>query len=108
MRAGPRDRLVTFERRGVTKDSHGGAVETWAVHDKQMAQVVFGTGQERREAAQESATQVATFRVLATPKTTSLLPRDRVAGFMGSDWDITSVALLGRDGVEVTATREIP
>lgn len=107
MRAGVRDQLISFQRdTGTGKDSHGGKTATWTAYTQAWAQVVFGTGQERREAAQEAASTSATFRVLPTPLTLALTTRDRIGGYLGADWDITSVVPLGRDGVEVTAIRK--
>ena len=67
--------------------------------------VIWGTGAERREAAQLSASQPATFRVLADSETLSLSVEDRIS-FAGGLWNITSVVPLGlNEGVEVTAVR---
>lgn len=106
MRAGPRDQPVTFQRdTGTTKDAHGGKTASWTTYVQAFAQVVFGSGSERREAAQEASSQPATFRVPANPLTRALTVKDRIGGYLGSNWDIVSVSLLGRDGVEVTAVR---
>ncbi len=70
-----------------------------------FAEVKFGTGAERREAAQESASAPATFRVLRTDLTAVVTPKDRIV-FDSSYWDITSAVPLGfNEGVEITAVR---
>lgn len=106
MKAGPRDRKVIIERATVTTDEYGGTTSTWATYATAFAQVIFGTGAERREAAQESATAPATFRVLATAKTRAVTVKDRI-NFDGSFWDIVSSVPLDRDGVEITAIRAV-
>lgn len=103
--AGKRDKRVTFQRSQTTLDDHGGEVFAWADWSTDWAEVLFGSGQERREAAQASSTQTATFIVLAHPKTLALSPLDRIGGFLGADWNITSVTPIGSN-VHVTAVRK--
>lgn len=108
MKAGTRNRKIVIERYGVVStDDYGGDVLDWTAYATAFAQVIFGTGAERREAAQESATAPATFRVLATTKTRAVTVKDRIS-FDGSLWDITSVVPLGlNEGVEITAVRKV-
>lgn len=106
MKAGPRDKLIQFYRTGTpTDDGYTTQPGSLALLGSAYAEVLFGTGQERREAAQESASVAATFRVLANPLTSSLVPTD-VIRFQAADWDISS-SVPGRDRSEwqVTATR---
>lgn len=103
---GNRDQLITFQRdTGTGKDDHGGKVENWVFYCDEWASVRFGNAQERREAAQTADSQAATFRVLAHPLTLALQPKDRIAGFLGSDWDIKGVAPFD-DEVEISAVRK--
>ncbi|HYI42680.1 MAG TPA: head-tail adaptor protein [Sphingomicrobium sp.] len=102
--AGRRDRQITFERATVADDDYGGGSETWAAFATEWAQVSFGTGVERRTAAQEAASAPATFRVLANGRTSDVTTRDRIM-FDGSAWDIVSNVPLGREGREITAVR---
>lgn len=103
---GQRDTLIRIERdTGTGRDAHGGKVENWQLHTSEWAAVRFGTAQERREAAQEQATQSATFYVDAHSKTRAVTPRDRIAGYLGADWDITGTAEF-RSDVEITAVRK--
>jgi SPP1 family predicted phage head-tail adaptor len=107
MKAGNRDRRVTFERRMVTTDDYGGETEEWIEYYKAWANVSFGTGAERREAAQELASAPATFRVLWNSKTKLLSVTDRI-NYLDALWDILSVVPLGlNEGVEITATRTL-
>lgn len=105
MRAGQRNRRITIERATFTRNALNEKVETWISYADAFAEVIFGTGQERREAAQESATAAATFRVLDTQLTRVVTTRDRIS-FDGTYWDITSVVPLGfNEGREITAVR---
>lgn len=104
--AGPRDKLITFQRdTGTGKDGFGGKNENWTTYCTEWASVRFGSAQERREAAQETATQAATFRVLAHTLTLALTPKDRISGYLGANWDIISVSPFS-DEIEVTAIRK--
>lgn len=105
--AGQRDTLIIFQRDvGVGKDDHGGKIEDWQEYCQEWAAVRFGSAQERREGAQESASQVATFRVLANDLTLALTPLDRIADFLGANWDITGCAPFTDGDVEITAVRK--
>ena len=70
------------------------------------AKVLYGTGQERRQAAQEGAQQAATIMVNWTPDLASVVAKDRVS-FDGFAWDITSPpARVGlNDELHFTAVR---
>jgi head-tail adaptor len=104
MKAGLRNRKVTFERHGEPfDDGYTTLPGEWEPYCTEWAAVTFGTGQERRAAAQEQASNTATFQVLRNSKTAALLPTDRInyEGF----WDITSI-VPSKDwnaGVDVTA-----
>jgi head-tail adaptor len=105
MRAGPRNRLIVFERVGAATDtglrSKAGA---FAEHARAWAEVSFGRGDERRQAAQENASAPATFRTLWNPTLATVTAKDRIN--YGGYWDITSIAPLGlNEGIEFTAVR---
>lgn len=104
--ASARNRQVVFQRATSTDDGYGGQIETWADYCTEWATVSFGTGQERREAAQQSASAPATFMVLANSLTRSISVTDRIS-FDGSVWDITSaVPSMERNvGIDITAIR---
>jgi len=98
---------ITFQRATITDDDHGGEVESWSNYASAWAEVHFGTGQERRAAAQEASSQSASFVVLANTQTLALTARDRIGGYLGSDWDIVLVFPDQRAGtVEITAVRK--
>lgn len=104
--AGARPHRVQFQRYTATTDDYGGEVETWADYGPAMfARVVHGSGQERREAAQENASVTATFYVLRTPTTAALNPKDRAV--WNGPWDITSAvpSLQFQREIEITAIR---
>lgn len=87
--AGKRDHRILIERATITADDYGGEVPTWSTFCEEYAGVRFNTGTERRSAAQERASAVATFTVLSNEKTRAVVPTDRIQ-FDGASWDITS------------------
>src|SRR3546814_14617209 len=60
VKSGPRNRKIIIERFTATTDDYGHGEKTWTDYCTEWAAVNFGTGQERREAAQESASVSAT------------------------------------------------
>jgi len=98
MGAGDRNTKVTFERGtpvedDYTSESHIDWSELQFSHQA-WAKITYGTGQERREAAQESASQAATIMCLWTPALADVGAKDR-AIFNGAVWDITSTVPIG-------------
>lgn len=108
MRAGPRKDLIVFQKYVQTENSFGEPVkaDTPTEIGRAYAEVIYGKGSERREAALESATLAATFRVRADSMTRAITAGDEIA-FDGGVWDIESNVPLDRDGREITATRRI-
>lgn len=104
MKAGLRDTLVVIEHKTATEDDYGGEEDTWTEFAQEYAEYKPGTGAERREAAQQQASLVATFRVLSNDKTRAVTPGEYRLSFEGT-WDIRSSVRLGRDGIEITAVR---
>lgn len=83
----------------------------FATFATEFARIIYGSGREQREAAQEVAAQIASFEVLSNPKTRSVKPADRIC-YPISDpdpdkwptWDVQAVVDLGfNEGVRVTA-----
>jgi hypothetical protein len=66
--------------------------------------VVFGTAQEKREAAQESASQSASFMCVRGPVLEAIPMTARIS-FDGDQWDITERAPLDRKTIRFTAIR---
>lgn len=97
------DSQIVVERKTVVSDDYGGEIETWAEICRPWAQIAYGTGSERRVAAQESAAQSASFRIRANPITTGIRPTDRIS-FNGAFWDIVGNVPFGRDRRDLTAT----
>jgi head-tail adaptor len=105
VKTGPRKWRVQVQRATVTRNGFNEEVETWAKLCDAYAEIKFGTGAERREAAQERATAPATFIVPDTPLTRTLTPRDRISS--NGIWEITSAVPGGfNDRIEVTAVRK--
>jgi SPP1 family predicted phage head-tail adaptor len=105
MQAGKRDQKVAIQHLSTTTDDYGGEIETWTDVGTVWAQYVPGTGSERRQAAQESASLPATFRVLDNPITRAVEPANYRLSYDGALWDVVSSVRLGRDGREITAVR---
>ena len=105
--AGARRTLVIFERATSSRNSFNEEKPAWAEHGRARAQVYFGQGSERREAAQERGRQSATFRMLANATTRGVKMTDRLSA-LGSAWDIVSLApdQPTPGEIEITATRE--
>lgn len=105
--AGKLNRRVTFERAGITTNDYNEEVEGWAPIGTVRTQVTFGTGQERREAAQTAASVAATFRVRHSALIAGLTDKDRIA-FMGATWNIVSRVPFGalNEAWDVTAIRQ--
>lgn len=105
MSRGQFDRLITVQRAAMTTDDYGGETPTWADTEKAWARVKFGTAQEKREAAQESAQQAATFECFRTTALDNTTERDRIL-FDGDAWDVTGIPeKLDRRKIRFTATR---
>lgn len=102
---------IVIEGATVTTGARGGETENWAsLTPKPIAsQVSYGTGQERRAAAQESAIVSATFRVRKGPVTDAVTAEHRIQ-FDGGTWDIVSNVPVPseRQARDITATRRRP
>lgn len=99
---GQRPHYCLIQRRTVVADDYGGETATWHTLATGYAKVQHGTGQERREAAQENAAQSATFVFDWSPTLAAVKPADRLYVF-DTVWDIASVATYGGN-VEVAMT----
>lgn len=77
----------------------------WASLGQDRAKVLFGSGQERREAGVENASQSATFRCRANSLTRGITAKDRIQ-YAGLAWDITAIAplMMAPPEIEFTAT----
>ena len=102
--AGRRDRKVTFERAGVAQDDYGEEIATWAPLGSELANVLYGTGAERRQAAMEQGQQALTIRTLATDITRGVTLKDRVL-LDGEPLDLIGISPVGRLDMEFTAIR---
>lgn len=110
--ASRRNRKVMFQEPTSVKDGYGGRTTTWQNYAPARAAIYFGTGRESREAAQETASQAATFEVLANAKTRALTTQHRVCYPITDPspdkwpaWDIKGISEIGRKGLAITATR---
>jgi head-tail adaptor len=103
-----RHKLVTFERATTTTDEYGGETQVWATLCTEFADIFYGRGDERRQAAMEQGQQPATFQVPSNSNTRSVTLEDRIS-FDGSTWDIEGKAtdVPNRRMIEFTATRSL-
>jgi head-tail adaptor len=106
MGAGDRSYRVIFQRAMTIDDDYGQPIETWADYVVATSRVRFGTAQEKREAAQESASQAATFECLRSTKVDGVTLLDRIS-FDGSYWDLTERAPLDRKTIRFTGIRSL-
>jgi head-tail adaptor len=104
--AGKRRDRITFKRAEVQADDYGGEIEVWVELGRRWAWTIYGTGRERREAAQLAAVLPATFNVPRDPLTRTIGPRDRIE-FDGASWEITGAPVRSRnlDGLDITAVK---
>lgn len=106
MDPGQRDSLITFQRGVVTSSDYGETID-WTnptTVTTAWARVRYGTGQERREAAQERASQAATFECEWSATLAGVLVTDRIR-FDSDTWDIISKAPLGHKEIHFAAVR---
>lgn len=103
--AGSMDKRVTFQRASAGENSLGEEViGPWADICTRWAQVSYGTGAERREAAAEEATMTITVTTHRDEATLAVTPANRIV-FDGHTYNITSIAdLPGNVARQFTAT----
>lgn len=109
MRSGARQYAIAFIRAVTTTDDYNETVEDWDSPTTVVtvtAEVMFGTAQEKRQAAQQAAEQAASFVCLRTPTLDAVTAKDRIS-FDNSQWGITERAPLDRSSIRFTATRII-
>lgn len=106
MTAGARDTLVTLQSGVAAQDDYGGETLTWSETGKEWAQISYGRGDERRQAAAESGQQAAIFSFLSNEITRALRIKHRLLTEDG-EWDIVGISPIGRDKIEATAVRSV-
>lgn len=107
MGAGDRYCQITFLAAATTTNEYNETVEDWAAPvtlATRTANVRFGTAQEKREAAQEAASQAASFECVRSAALEAIPMTARI-GFDGSQWDITERAPLDRQKIRFTGVR---
>jgi head-tail adaptor len=114
MGAGNRPHGIVIQRQTVTgQDAFGADIVDWSTWTTEYSAIFYGSGREQREAAQENASQSASFEVLSHSKTRAISVTDRLC-YPVTDpdptnwpvWDIQAVNDIDfNKGVRVTATR---
>lgn len=112
--AGRRPHKIVIRRETVIgSDGYGQDTVALATWTTEWAAIFYGSGREQREAAQENASQTASFEVLSNMKTRAISVTDKLC-YPVTDpdpvnwpvWDIQSTNDLGlNEGVRITATR---
>lgn len=100
---------ITFLQAGTSTNEYNETVESWSSPTTlatRRARVRFGTAQEKREAAQETAIQSATFECVNSSALRAITTKNRI-GFDGSQWDIVERAMLSPKDIRFTATRTL-
>jgi head-tail adaptor len=107
MGAGQRDCVIAFIAAATSTDDYNQAVENWGSPTTlatRNAFVKLGSGQEQRQAAQESASQTATF-ICVRSSTLDAIPMTARIQYDSSQWDITGRSPMSRKEIWFTATR---
>ena len=102
MRAGKRDRMLSFLRQTTIRDALGGPVDQWVQIGCAWAERLDVSDAERWQAAEVQALITTRFRVLRNRLTASLTPKDRLI-CAGRTYDIQGIKEKDREGFEITA-----
>ncbi len=107
MPAGQRDCVIVFIAAATSTNDYNETVEDWGnptTLATRNAYVRLGTSQEQRQAAQEAASQSATFECVRSAELDAIPMTARIV-FDGSQWDITGRSPMSRKEIWFTATR---
>lgn len=108
----PRKKLVALQRATTVQDDYGEGTPTWGPLDggsepvTEKADVFYGRGDERRQAAMEQGEQAANFQMRLNSRTRTVRITDRIV-LDGVNWDIQGISpdTPKRGSIEITATR---
>lgn len=105
---GQRPHLIVIQRRGAgADDGYTTQPGAWAEYARAWARIRYGTAAERREAAQESASRVATFECDWSSILQAVKSTDRLIAF-DTGWDISDAAVIGGNKeVHITAVANL-
>lgn len=105
--AGDLDTRIRIERDSPTKDGHGNTSATgnWVLYTRVWARRLDGGGRDTRQAAQDSASLTAVFRIRRSARTAEVTPDFRLV-VDGAPWDIQAVARFGNDALDISATTQ--
>lgn len=100
------DRRITVQTFTESENDYGEPEKTWADAQDLWAGVSYGSGRERREAAQDQSSQTATFFVRSSTFTRGIKPKTHQLTFDGFTWDIESAvpSVKRREHIQITAT----
>lgn len=105
---GDKPHLIFIQRQAAgSDDGYTTSAGAWAEHARAWARLRYGSGAERREAAQERSAQTATFECDWSPELEAVRMSDRIVCF-DTAWDISSKAITGnRREVHLTAVANL-
>lgn len=106
MSAGRKRDKIGIERATVVQDAYGEETPTWGLIGQEWAEVGYGRGDERRQAAMEQGQLPATFVVWDNTLTRSVGLKDRLT-HDGGVWDVTRNVQIRPGEREFTATRAV-
>lgn len=109
MGAGQRDSVIAFIAAATTTDDYNQTVEDWdnpTTLATRNTYVRLGTSQEQRQAAQEAASQSATFECVRSAELDAIPMTARII-YDGSQWDITGRSPMSRKEIWFTAIRRL-
>lgn len=104
MQGGKLDRRVTVQSFTESENALGEPEKTWVDAQALWASVSYGTGQERRQAAQEQSALTATFFVRSSAFTRAITPSAHRLTYDGLTWDIESAAPSVKRGEHIQLT----
>lgn len=102
--AGKRNQKISFQRAVITRDIYNAEISTWEHLAAAWSEILWGTGQERREASQERASKTATFICLWSPTLNGVSATDRIIHSTG-EYDITDVSPMSNREIHFTGVR---
>ena len=113
MKASRPHKIIVQYQGAPSDDGYNEVPGAWEHYCTEFARIIWGTGKEQREAAQEVGSQTASFEVLSNVSTRAISVTHRICYPVDDPepanwpaWDIQAVADLGfNEGIRITATR---
>lgn len=104
MQAGTYDRRIVVQSFTESENALGEIVQAWVAAQTLFANLSYGSGQERRDAAQEQSSMAATFIVRSSTFTKSITAGTHRITHDGLTYDIESAVPSARRGDHISIT----